>query len=86
MRDLVDLVATLINQAGDDIAALFPSELDVEDRAGLRQRQPTVAIVEDYVELVGDLIVETREALAFYLDRRWGLDRPDARLERASDR
>lgn len=30
------------------------------------------------------LIVETRKALEFYADRRWGLDRPDTRLERRS--
>lgn len=27
------------------------------------------------------LCIETRKALAFYANRRWGLDRPDARLE-----
>lgn len=31
------------------------------------------------------VLVETRAALAFYLDRRWGLDLPGARLERAED-
>jgi hypothetical protein len=31
------------------------------------------------------LIVETRAALAFYLDRRWGLDLPGSRLERTPD-
>jgi hypothetical protein len=31
----------------------------------------------------GELIcVETRKALEFFLDRRWGLDQEDARLER----
>jgi len=31
----------------------------------------------------GDFLTfETRRALAFYVDRRWGLDRPGARLER----
>lgn len=29
------------------------------------------------------LCVETRKALEFYFDRRWGLDQPGARLERA---
>lgn len=29
------------------------------------------------------LQVETRKALEFFFDHRWGLDRPDARLERA---
>jgi hypothetical protein len=31
------------------------------------------------------LIVETRAALAFYLDRRWGLDLPSSRLEHVPD-
>ena len=36
---------------------------------------------------VGDdtITVETRAALAFYLDRRWGLDLPGSRLERVPD-
>lgn len=29
-----------------------------------------------------DLVIETRRALEFYIDRRWGLDRKGARLER----
>ena len=31
------------------------------------------------------LTIETRAALAFYLDRRWGLDLPGSRLKRAGD-
>jgi hypothetical protein len=67
------------------------AEWDRIVRVGLRPRtdlspEQRQAVRSEYGLDRGDLIVETREALAFYLDRRWGLDLPDARLERASDR
>jgi hypothetical protein len=46
--------------------------------------EQAAAVRREYGFTSETLIVETRKALEFYADRRWGLDRPDARLERRS--
>jgi hypothetical protein len=51
-------------------------------KTGLTPRQ--AAVVRREYGFDGELLcVETRKALEFYLDRRWGLDQPGARLERS---
>ena len=40
------------------------------------------AVRREYAFLGETLCVKTRKALEFYADRRWGLDQPNARLER----
>lgn len=44
--------------------------------------EQSVAVRREYAFEDDILIVETRKALEFYADRRWGLDQPNARLER----
>ncbi|WP_282611007.1 hypothetical protein [Pelagibius sp. Alg239-R121] len=41
------------------------------------------AVRKEYAFTGKTLRVETRKALEFYADRRWGLDQPNARLERS---
>lgn len=52
-------------------------------RADLSPEQQKAVRLE-YGFQEGELVIETREALAFYLDRRWGLSLPGSRLERHS--
>ncbi|NJR77504.1 WYL domain-containing protein [Sphingomonas corticis] len=54
-------------------------------RSGLSPEQRQAARDEYGFAGQDALVLETRAALAFYLDRRWGLDLPGSRLERAPD-
>jgi predicted DNA-binding transcriptional regulator YafY len=40
------------------------------------------AVRREYDFQGSELVIETRKALEFYADHRWGLDQPDARLQR----
>jgi hypothetical protein len=50
-------------------------------KSNLSELQKT-AVRREYGFTGPTLCIETRKALEFYADRRWGLDRPNARLER----
>ena len=50
-------------------------------KSGLSKLQ-TEAVRREYGFTGKTLCVETRKALEFYVDRRWGLDQPNARLQR----
>jgi hypothetical protein len=45
-------------------------------------KEQAAAVRREYAFVDNILVVETRKALEFYADRRWGLDQPNARLER----
>jgi hypothetical protein len=55
--------------------------IELRPRADLSSEQQKAVRLEYGIEHDG-LVIETREALAFYVDRRWGLNLPGARLER----
>lgn len=55
--------------------------IELRPKSGLSEEQRSAVLAEYGIADAG-LVVETNEALAFYLDRRWGLDQPNARLER----
>lgn len=54
-------------------------------RADLSPEQQRTAISEYGFDGRDALAIEVRAALAFYLDRRWGIDLPGSRLERVPD-
>lgn len=72
------------------ISELLPKDRDWNTRARIWLR-PTTGLTPRQADVVrheygfnGELLcVETRKALEFYINRRWGLDQPGARLERA---
>lgn len=61
-----------------------PVHIELRPRSDLSAEQQR-AVRSEFGLGDGNLTIDTREALAFYLDRRWGLDGPDARLERIRD-
>ena len=74
-----NLVEPLPEDADWNIRAI----ISLRPRAGLSKRQASVVRREFGFE--GELLrVETRKALEFFFDRRWGLDQKSARLERAT--
>ncbi len=74
--------------ATEPLAEPLPRDEEWETivRVALRPRSDLSAEQQAAREEYGfdseEVVVETRAALAFYLDRRWGLDLPDSRLER----
>lgn len=52
-------------------------------KSSLSKRQKD-AVRREYGFTAETLCIETRKALEFYADRRWGLDQPNARLQRSS--
>ncbi|SHF00775.1 hypothetical protein SAMN05444279_1142 [Ruegeria intermedia] len=73
-----------------EIAPPLPRDTDWHTKALIKLR-PASHLTDAQAQVVRRefgfrgtyLLVETRKALEFFLDHRWGLDRPDARLERA---
>jgi predicted DNA-binding transcriptional regulator YafY len=57
------------------------ARITLKPRQNLSNEQ-AAAVRREYAFDGDVLIVEVRKALEFYADRRWGLDRPEARLER----
>lgn len=91
-----DYLPVRVSQASTFATEQVPEPLPGDEqwetrvRIGLRPRSNLSPAQQDAVRLEygfeGDgFTVETSEALAFYLDRRWGLNQPGARLERISD-
>ncbi|MGB0908395.1 MAG: hypothetical protein ACPGVT_12955 [Maricaulaceae bacterium] len=58
-------------------------QIHLVPKSSLSQLQQK-AVRREYGFTGPTLCIETRKALEFYTDRRWGLDRPNARLERHS--
>lgn len=71
------------------IQEMLPIDQDWETMVEVRLR-PRADLTEEQMRAVrleygfegDDIRFETRQALEFYIERRWGLDRPGARLER----
>jgi hypothetical protein len=59
--------------------------VELRPRSDLSPDQQQAVRDEYEIGSDGTIIVETRAALAFYLDRRWGLDLAGSRLERAEN-
>lgn len=57
------------------------ARITLRPRANLSKEQ-AAAVRREYAFAGDVLIVETRKAMEFYADRRWNLDRDEARLER----
>ncbi|ULJ75555.1 hypothetical protein [Rhizobium gallicum] len=71
----------LSEQLPDDKDWNMRARIWLGPKTGLTPEQAAVVRTEYGFE--GELLcVETRKALEFFLDRRWGLDQEDARLER----
>ncbi len=70
--------------------AELPRDSDWETIARI-YLEPKTGLTKDQIKTVRreygfknkSLCIETRKALEFYVDRRWGLDRPDTRLEKS---
>lgn len=58
------------------------ARITLKPREELSEEQ-AAAVRREYAFEGETLVVEMRRALEFYADRRWGLDQPNARLERA---
>ena len=56
--------------------------IELRPRSDLTAEQQ-LAVRQEYGFDCDRLVIETRRALAFYVDRRWGLGQPGSRLERA---
>lgn len=56
--------------------------VELRPRTDLSREQQRAVLNEYGAADEAPVIVETSEALAFYLGRRWGLDQPNSRLER----
>jgi hypothetical protein len=59
-------------------------QIELRPKLNLSRAQKDAVRLEYGIEGDG-FAIETSEAMAFYLDRRWGLDQPGARLERTRD-
>jgi len=65
-----------VDQKWNTLARIY-----LKPRSGLSPEQAE-AVRREYGFVDKLLCIETRQALEFYADRRWGLDQPHARLER----
>lgn len=88
-----DYLPIRVSEASSFATEAPPDPLPIDEewqtrvRIELRPRSDLSAEQQDAVRLEygidGDiLVIETNEALAFYVDRRWGLGLPGSRLER----